>query len=174
MHILVCYSSFQKDRNMLILQEYKDKFEKNYKVEFVKQVKDIKEFFDKIKKNFESRILNGTEDEILLTFEHFVIMNEFIKNVNVFYPNPLEMISNETQHLMRNEPIYSFFGDHVLIGTLNDEDKIQFGNITYNQYEFRKLHWSIIPKELKCEYKKTSFNNCKIKRNGEFINFFKY
>ena len=39
---------------------------------------------------------------------------ENAKNVNVFYPNPLEMISNETQHLMRNEPIYSFFGDHDL------------------------------------------------------------
>lgn len=174
MHILVCYSSLKKDHNMLILQKYKDNFEKNYKVEFVKQIKDIKEFFDKIEKNFESRILRTTKDEILLTFEHVAIMNEFVKNVQVFYPNPLEMISNETQHLMKNEPIYSFFGDHVLIGTLNDEDTIQFGNMTYNQYEFRKLHWGIIPKELKCEYKKTSFNNCKIKRDGRFINFFKY
>jgi hypothetical protein len=157
---------------MLVLQEYKGIFEKKYKVEFVKQVKDVTEFFNIIKKNFESRILNKTKDEILLIFDHLMIMNEFIKNLKVFYPNPLEMISNETQHLMKGEPIYSFFGDSVLIGTLNNEDTIQFGDMNYNQHEFRKLHWGIIPKELKYEYRKTSFNNCKVKRGSEFINIF--
>lgn len=171
MHILICYSSLKKDQNTLLLQQYKDMFEKEYEVEFIKQVTDITEFFDIIKKNYPSRILKSTKDEILLGFEHSMIMREFVKNVEIFYPNPLDTIFHETQHLMKDEPIYSFFGDHVLIGRLNDDDTIQFGNRSYNQYEFRKLHWGILPKELKCESKRTSFNNCKIKRNGVFINF---
>ena len=171
MHILVCYSSFKEHHNTLLLQKYKDIFEKDYEIEFIKQVKDITEFFGMIKKNFQSRILKSTQDAILLTFEHAMIMREFVKNVEIFYPNPLDTIFHETQHVMKDEPIYSFFGDHVLIGKLNDDDTIQFGNKSYNQYEFRKLHWGILSKELKCESKRTSFNNCKIKRNGEFINF---
>ena len=171
MHILVCYSFFKEHHNTLLLQKYKDIFEKHYEIEFIKQVKDIMEFFDMIKKNFQSRILKRTEDEILLTFEHAMVMREFVKNVEVFYPNPLDMILHETQHLMKDEPIYSFFGDSVLIGILKDDDTIQFGKKSYNQYEFRKLHWSILPKELKSESKRTCFNNCKIKRNGKFINF---
>ena len=29
----------------------------------------------------------------------------------------------------------------MLIGKLNEDDTIQFGTKSYNQYEFRKLHW---------------------------------
>jgi hypothetical protein len=81
MHILVCYSSFKEQSNTLLLQKYKDIFEKDYEIEFIKQVKDITEFFDMIKKNFQSRILKSTQDAILLKFEHAMVMREFVKNV---------------------------------------------------------------------------------------------
>lgn len=174
MNILVVYSSIQNE-NMVLLKEMKDNtFEKKYQVEFVKQIKDIASFFKKVKENYDTRILNETENEILLIFEHPMIKNEFIKSCKVFYPNPLEEVVNDTQHLMVNEPIYSIFGDNVLIGTLCDEHKIQFGKEIYLPSEFRKFHWNFLPKELKNEYKKSGFNDCKIKRNEEFINFFQY
>ena len=107
-----------------------------------------------------------------MQFESGGIKDEFINNVKYFYPNPLEKICNDTQHMMKNEPIYSVYKNSTLIGILNDKQQIILGKKVFTPLQFLNFHWNILPDEIRKTNKPN--NECKVKRNGYLVNFFDF
>lgn len=167
--VLIIYSKATDDR-FLLLKEFTNLIDSHYQVEFLKQVQDIHHFFHIIKEQYKSRIIQNNKKEIQLQFESGGIKNEFINNVKFFYPNPLEKICNDTQHMMKNEPIYSVCKNSTLIGILNDKQQIILGKRVFTPLQFLNFHWNILPDDIRKTDKPN--NECKIKRNGELVNFF--
>lgn len=143
---------------------------KNCQVELVKQVENISTFFSIIQEHYPLQIKKRSKNCIEMKFESLSVRKEFVKNVKIFYPNPLESICHDTQHLMNNEPVYSIYEDNILIGTLNEKQQIQFGKKSLTPLEFSTFHWSLLPETMKKRY--TPNNECKLKRKGKFVNFF--
>lgn len=167
--VLIIYSKPSDDR-FLLLKEFTNMIDSHYQVEILKQVQDIHHFFHIIKKHYKSRIIQNNKKEIQLQFESGSIKDEFIKNVEFFYPNPLEKICNDTQHLMKNEPVYSVYKNSTLIGILNENQQIILGKKVFTPLQFLNFHWNILPDEMRKKDKPN--NECKVKRNGKLVNFF--
>lgn len=165
--ILILYSHQEKP-NLLLIQEFQQRLKKNYQVELVKPIEYIHHFFTIIKTHFISQILKDDTFEIQIGFENRNQRNEFIKSVQIFYPNPYDFVCHDTQHLMKNEPIYSIYGKNILIGSLREDYSVQFGEKEMTFEEFSIFHWNLLPKELK---KIHNINReCKIKRKEGFQN----
>lgn len=163
--ILILYSHPEKP-NLLLIQEFQESLKKNYQVELVKPIEHIHHFFTIIKTHFVSHILKDDTSKIQIGFENRNQRNEFIKSVQIFYPNPYDFVCHDTQHLMKNEPIYSIYGNNILIGSLREDYSVQFGKKRMTFDEFSTFHWNLLPKELKKIHNPNK--ECRIKRKYTF------
>jgi hypothetical protein len=163
--ILIIYSH-PKNPEILFLHEFQQSLKKNYQVELIKPVEHIHHFFTIIKTHFSSQILKDNTSGIQIGFENRNQRNEFIKSVWIFYPNPYDFVGHDTQHLMKNEPIYSIYGNNILIGSLREDYSVQFGEKEMTFDEFSIFHWNLLPKELKKIHSPNK--ECRIKRKEGF------